>query len=207
MLFALDSKGVPQLAQKLMQATCPICDSAVIPRVGEKRQRHWAHKEMVDCPNSKAMTAWHYNWLKKHCGKNGWEVEYCFEGMRFDCLNQKTDLVLEFQSKLDDVYIRNKIRRVTDAGYSIKWILNNNIMSTLDFMNGAYRGRTYRKLNILRLLNDYLDNEAVRFYVDTHSDSGRGLSSKGLIELNPIGNHHHTGDELDIYKISIANIC
>jgi len=152
------------------------------------------------------MTAWHYNWIKKHIGQKGWEAEHCVKGMRFDCFNEQQGLVLEFQSQLDDTYIREKTSAVIALGLSIKWILNNNIMSTLDFINGAYRGRTNRKLNILRLLHDYLDNETVRFYVDTHSDSGRGLSSKGLIELNPIGNHHHTGDELNIYKISIASV-
>jgi hypothetical protein len=51
-------------------------------------------------------------------------------------------------------------------------------MSILGLAHGAYRGRTYRKLNILTLLYDYLDDETVRFYVDQYSTTASGLSSK-----------------------------
>lgn len=42
---------------------CPFCKSEMIPRCGEVRVHHWAHKSKVDCdPWWEPETDWHRNW-------------------------------------------------------------------------------------------------------------------------------------------------
>ncbi len=42
---------------------CPFCQSEMIPRCGEVRVHHWAHKSKVDCdPWWEPETDWHRNW-------------------------------------------------------------------------------------------------------------------------------------------------
>jgi competence protein CoiA len=42
---------------------CPFCNSEMIPRCGEGRVHHWAHKSKVDCdPWWEPETDWHRNW-------------------------------------------------------------------------------------------------------------------------------------------------
>ena len=42
---------------------CPFCESEMIPRCGEFRVHHWAHKSKVDCDLWwEPETDWHRNW-------------------------------------------------------------------------------------------------------------------------------------------------
>ncbi|MCT2541086.1 competence protein CoiA [Sedimentimonas flavescens] len=43
--------------------SCPFCNSEMIPRCGEVRVHHWAHKSKADCdPWWEPETDWHRNW-------------------------------------------------------------------------------------------------------------------------------------------------
>ena len=53
-------------------ATCPICDSKVIPKCGSINVWHFAHESLKDCDTfSEGETEWHIDWKNEFFGRAG----------------------------------------------------------------------------------------------------------------------------------------
>ena len=87
-------------ATKGIVATCPICDSELIAKCGNKKVKHWAHKGVRNCdPWWENETEWHRNW-KNNFSKEWQEVVHADEATgEKHIADVKTSfgLVLEFQ--------------------------------------------------------------------------------------------------------------
>ncbi|WP_146049951.1 competence protein CoiA family protein [Roseovarius confluentis] len=105
---------------------CPFCNSEMIPRCGEIRVHHWAHKSKVDCdPWWEPETDWHRNWKNEF--PLGWQ-ERVFEdhdtGERHIAdVYTLAGLTLEVQhSHLDP-----KERRAREAFYkNMLWVVDGS---------------------------------------------------------------------------------
>ncbi len=77
MKFAKDSEGKRILPVKHGRGICPVCESTVIARCGNKRAHHWAHESLVSCAYTEYEhtheTPWHINW-KNHFPVNWQEI-------------------------------------------------------------------------------------------------------------------------------------
>lgn len=106
--------------------TCPFCHSEMIPRCGEVRVHHWAHKSKADCdPWWEPETDWHRNWKNEFPLR--WQ-ERIFEddatGERHIAdINTIAGLTVEVQhSHLDP-----KERRAREAFYkNMLWIVDGS---------------------------------------------------------------------------------
>ncbi|MFB2603222.1 competence protein CoiA family protein, partial [Rhizobium phaseoli] len=63
--------GVRREAAPALVGTCPGCEAPVIPKCGEIRLHHWAHRSTISCdPWREAETEWHRAW------KNHFPIEW-----------------------------------------------------------------------------------------------------------------------------------
>lgn len=96
--------GERREAEPGLAGVCPVCDSPVLPRCGEVRVRHWAHRGRRDCDTwREPETVWHRRW-KNRFPKDWQEViGYDDTGERHIAdVKTENDLVIEFQhSHLD----------------------------------------------------------------------------------------------------------
>ena len=73
MLTAI-SAGERILATPEAKGICPVCDAELIPKCGEIKAWHWAHKSLRDCDTwAEPEGDWHYGW-KKLAGLENTEV-------------------------------------------------------------------------------------------------------------------------------------
>ena len=77
MKFAKDAEGKRILPFKHGRGICPVCESTVIARCGNKRAHHWAHESLVSCAYTEYEhtheTPWHINW-KNHFPSSWQEI-------------------------------------------------------------------------------------------------------------------------------------
>jgi competence protein CoiA len=63
MMFAQTHQGKRAFACPNLPAVCPGCAAPVIPKCGELKVWHWAHRSGHDCdPWSESESAWHLGW-------------------------------------------------------------------------------------------------------------------------------------------------
>ncbi|MBL7874309.1 MAG: hypothetical protein JNL53_01520 [Cyclobacteriaceae bacterium] len=103
MKFGLDKTTRERIEPTLGQsATCPCCETELIPKCGQIKVHHWAHKKGHNCdPWWEPETEWHRNWKNKF--PNDWQ-----EIIKFDTSNNEKhiadiyvptkELVIEFQN-------------------------------------------------------------------------------------------------------------
>lgn len=178
-----DNERIPP--RKNVVALCPCCKMPVVAKMGKLKAHHWAHKNNSNCSSGKGMTEWHYNWIKRHYLKSGWEVEYRDDNFRYDCFNQEKELVLEIQKIPLYDYMHEKIIFVTSKGWSIYWILHSDIFTNFKITESHYKASSTRGSVILDILEMFADRSDVHFYIDTLAVESKGYSSKGLLKLNP----------------------
>lgn len=65
MMLAEAKDGSRVLATPGELAICPLCKSDVIPKCGEIKTWHWAHKSLTECDSwGEPESEWHYSWKK-----------------------------------------------------------------------------------------------------------------------------------------------
>jgi competence CoiA-like predicted nuclease len=65
MRFAL-VEGRRLEAERSLSGKCPSCGSTMVPKCGERRVRHWAHRGVLQCDHWwENETPWHRNWKNK----------------------------------------------------------------------------------------------------------------------------------------------
>lgn len=188
MLLATTKNNVRARPSKDIEAFCPCCDQQVIAKMGRIRIHYWAHKPNSECSYGKGMTEWHYRWILRYFGNDDWEVEYTDSPYRYDCFNSDKGLVLEIQKAPLYEYMLAKTEHVTSNGYSINWILHDEIFRESFIQTETYfEAKTRRRLLILDILQYLGGRHDVNFYVDSKATSSKGRSSKGLLKLHPKG--------------------
>jgi competence CoiA-like predicted nuclease len=109
-------------------AFCPICSEQVIPKCGEIKIWHWAHKVDRDCDSwAEPDSEWHIKWQNEF-PKEEQEVVMKKDGMihRAD-IKTKTGKIIEFQScsiSAEDVRIREAF-----YGENMVWLLNGDTIA------------------------------------------------------------------------------
>lgn len=135
MKFGLDKKTKERIEAKRGQlATCPCCEIDLIPKCGEFKVHHWAHKKGHNCdPWWEPETEWHRDWKNKF--PPDWQ-----ETVKFDLVsNEKhiadiyiptNDLTIEFQNSpitKEELESRERFYK------KMIWVVNAKSFSILTF--------------------------------------------------------------------------
>ena len=104
------------------KAICPLCNNEVIPKCGEIKIWHWAHKSGIECDSFKEPeTEWHINW-KERFPKEQQEVTIKKDkGYHRADIKTRTGLVIELQNS--PISIKEIRERENFYGRMI-WLLN-----------------------------------------------------------------------------------
>jgi len=175
MLYGITNDGERILPCKDVKSLCPHCRGPLIPKCGQIKIHHWAHKESKGCPYSSSMTHWHYEWLVNfdNLAGDGWEVEYFFNTIRFDAFNTKMMQAVEFQRLVDLDYIKTKISICRNEGIKLFWLISphlfENFVYTKNFM--GKKGHILFALRACKrridaLLDNFLGEDNVIFSID-----------------------------------------
>ena len=135
MKFGLDKKTKERIEAKRGQvATCPCCEIDLIPKCGELKVHHWAHKRGHNCdPWWEPETEWHRDWKNKF--PTGWQ-----ETVRFDPVtNEKhiadifiptNELTIEFQNS---PITKEELESRESFYKKMIWVVNAKNFSILTF--------------------------------------------------------------------------
>jgi hypothetical protein len=164
MLYANSMDNQKILATPETEATCPYCNSLVVPKCGSINTHHWSHKSLVNCdPWYKSETEWHLEW-KRNFPKESTEVLLTLLGERHiaDYFNKLSRTTIEFQNS--NISIEERLRR--EAFYpNLIWVYNvntQNIISTDTW--GLYQWK-YPKKSLI-----YGMNKNCRYIIDGFPD-------------------------------------
>jgi hypothetical protein len=175
MLYGIANNGTRIRAHRNACAACPHCRGPLIPKCGEIKIHHWAHKEAKSCPYSSGTTLWHYEWLVNFddLAKDGWEVEYFFKSIRFDAFNPERKQAVEFQRSVDLDYARTKISLCRSEGVRLFWLISphlfKNFIYARNFMNRKEHclfALRACKRKIDTLFDSFLGTDNVVFAID-----------------------------------------
>lgn len=120
--------GTRILAEPDLEGRCPTCHQQCIPKCGEIKTWHWAHKSLKDCDRwAEPEGEWHYGW-KKLAGLENCEVTIRKpEGIHRADIKLPDGLVIELQhSTLPTADVRD---RETFYGRMI-WIIDGASVSS-----------------------------------------------------------------------------
>lgn len=175
MLYGIANNGTRIRAHRNASAKCPYCRGPLIPKCGEIKIHHWAHKEAKDCPYSSGTTHWHYEWLVNfdNLAADGWQVEYFFKSIRFDAFNPGKKQAVEFQRLLDLDYAKTKISLCRSEGIRLFWLISphlfKNFIYTKKFVNRKRHclfALRACKRKIDALFDSFLGTDNVIFAID-----------------------------------------
>ncbi len=87
-------------AEKGLSGICPICQEQVIPKCGQYRINHWAHKSLNHCDKWwESETEWHRNW--KDLFPKEWQEVVAYDDQTGEKhiadIKTNSNLVVEFQ--------------------------------------------------------------------------------------------------------------
>lgn len=114
--------GERRETQPGLSGKCPGCDKAVIPKCGEVRIHHWAHRGNRICdPWWENETDWHRNWKNEY--PEGWQETRVTEDGTWHVADVRTEhgVVIEFQHS----YLKPAERRAREAFYKkMVWVVD-----------------------------------------------------------------------------------
>jgi competence protein CoiA len=165
--------GERQEAQPNLSGKCPACDQAMVPKCGEVKIWHWAHKGRRDCDSWwENETEWHRAW-KNHFPPDWQErVRYAGDGERHIADVETTHgWVIELQHSS----ISPEERRSRDAFYrNVVWVVDGTRRKTdtakfaRAWDQGTPAGRMFPvqrvHANDCALLRDWSDSVAPIFF-------------------------------------------
>ena len=159
MLYAVDVHGKKIPAKKGLVGYCPVCNEELIPRCGEIRIWHWAHKPQSQCVYSEE-SEWH-RWWKLMVPPERCEVVFHSDVgvLRADIVTP-AGIVVELQRS--NISLKDVRKREYAYGKMI-WLFdvfrqkNNEIRYTVDSWFGSY-DIEYKQFEII-----YKDKYFVRF--------------------------------------------
>jgi competence protein CoiA len=122
MKFAL-VEGRRLEAQPGLSGECPVCGSAMVPKCGERRVWHWAHRGALQCDHWwENETEWHRNWKNKFPADWQEMIHWAENGEKHIADVKPTHgRVIELQHS----YLEPEERRSREAFYgSMVWVVN-----------------------------------------------------------------------------------
>ena len=176
MLYGITNDGQRIPPCKDARALCPHCRGPLIPKCGQIKIHHWAHKESKGCPySSYSMTHWHYEWLVNfdNLAENGWKVEYFFNTIRFDAFNPEKMQAVEFQRLVDLDYIKTKNSICRNEGIKLFWLISPHLFKNFVYTKNLM-GKKGHILFALRagkrrigiVLDNFLGDDNIIFSID-----------------------------------------
>ena len=123
MKFALRNGEKIEAKKGVNDAICPICKALVIPKCGEVKIHHWAHKKKIECDHWwENETEWHRNW-KNHFPADWQEIVHISDDNEKHIADIKTPsgLVVEFQHspiETEEIISRNNFYK------NIVWVVD-----------------------------------------------------------------------------------
>lgn len=161
MRYANIGKDKIEAAPNVMFATCPCCEEDVIPKCGNIKQWHFAHKSKSDC-SYKPMTAWHYDW------QNNFEKKF-LEVVQTNPITKEKhiadvknsdNVVIEFQHS----NIKNEEIKSRESFYKkMIWVLDSN----------TFKVETKQDIKIkISSINDFYIKKNFDFYIDWFKSKG-----------------------------------
>ena len=141
--------GLRREAEPHLSGECPCCGSAMVPKCGERRVWHWAHRANRHCDHWwESETEWHRAWKNRFPAE--WqEIVHRAENGERHIADVKTsqDRVIEFQHS----YLKPEERRSREAFYgSMIWVVDG-LRRTRD-KPSFYEALYERRLTSLRPL-------------------------------------------------------
>ncbi len=198
MLYGITNNGERIRAHKNTRALCPHCRGPLIPKCGQVKVHHWAHKEAKGCPYASGMTHWHYEWLENFDNRatDGWEVEYFFKSIHFDAFNPEKMQAVEFQRSVDLDSVETKMSLCRSEGVRLFWLMSPRLFKNFIYTRNFKRRRGHtlfaqqaRERKIDSLLDRYLDTDGVVFAIDFRQESN--LPKYVSDEVRPSGWYSH----------------
>lgn len=124
MLLAEDDLGNRILPSPERGGICPFCKSKVIPKCGEIKTWHWAHKSLKTCDSwGEPEGEWHYGW-KKLAGLDNTEITIEKNGKRHRADIMINGLVIELQHSPLPTY---EVREREQFYGRMIWIIDGGI--------------------------------------------------------------------------------
>ena len=123
MKFALRNGEKIEAKKGVNDAICPICKALVIPKCGEVKIHHWAHKKKIECDHWwENETEWHRDW-KNHFPADWQEIVHISDDNEKHIADIKTPsgLVVEFQHspiETEEIISRNNFYK------NIVWVVD-----------------------------------------------------------------------------------
>lgn len=123
MKFALRNGEKIEAKKGVNDAICPICKALVIPKCGEVKIHHWAHKKKIECDHWwENETEWHRDW-KNHFPADWQEIVHTSDDNEKHIADIKTPsgLVVEFQHspiETEEIMSRNNFYK------NIVWVVD-----------------------------------------------------------------------------------
>lgn len=120
------------------KASCPLCSKQVIPKCGEIKIWHWAHKIDFECDSfGEPESEWHLNWKNKFLKE---QQEVAIKNHIADIKN-KNGLIIELQNSPISPY---NIREREEFYGKMIWLLNGKTLAkNLELRQKSY-GLSFR---------------------------------------------------------------
>jgi competence CoiA-like predicted nuclease len=176
MLYGIHN-GEKVRASKLLDATCPCCQSKLVAKMGNHVIHHWSHAARNDCPHIGKESAWHLKW------KNAFRPKYV-EVFKSDDIGIRISDVcihgvnLEFQnSPISHNEAWSRCLESTREGHALWWIFNGKVppYSSLEIKEKHWQWKRMPQ-PILCILDWIEDRDSkIKLFIDTGS---------GVIELH-----------------------
>ena len=137
MIFARLADGHLSNASPGLSGSCPQCGNEMIPKCGDIKIWHWAHKSTIDCDNwTEPESEWHLNW------KRLVDPEYT------EVVIRKPDGIHRADIKVNDLVIEFQHSALTPAKVTERERFYGNMIWVLD-------GKLFNDLRLERqILND-----------------------------------------------------
>ncbi|WP_236979958.1 competence protein CoiA [Membranihabitans maritimus] len=213
MKFALVD-GKKNEAFKGAKGVCPCCGSDLIPKCGDIRIHHWAHKNSKECDHWwEPETEWHRNWKNEFPGD--WQEEVMpdpenNERHIADVYNPSKKLVIEFQNSpiaIDELKSREHFYKriiwvVNAENFDIKILPLQLIIKEIEEVerkylrtpfNSFFKIPTQIREMLIKRRNEILENkmvceEQIRILMETfESEFGTLVSKHQTGTLKPVG--------------------
>jgi hypothetical protein len=127
MLYALSQDNQKISASPNVDAVCPSCNESLIPKCGQIKVWHFAHKSDTSCdPWFEPESKWHLNW--KYLVKPEYtEVLIMKDGVRHFADIKTPDRIIELQ--YSPLSYESRLERESFYGAKLIWVINQDPVS------------------------------------------------------------------------------
>lgn len=121
MLLAIYNKEYVEASPK-SEAICPFCCGEVIPKCGDIKIWHWAHKSQCEF-ETETETEWHINW-KQYAKNQGCVIEKGFDRHIADIYVPENKIIEVQHSQISTDEILSRCEHYSTKNIQINWIFD-----------------------------------------------------------------------------------